>query len=198
MLNRVGSLFAIKKPSEVDEVQSGPETEDAQVVLATGAHHGEKAPEGKSRKTEPEHNPVESEEAKEAERGRRNKTADLGSIDRVEVKILDFRPDERAFPQGLVQTTLYKAGVDASEVDKVEIKTGLGSCGDNEQGNKCQRHRAVPKKADNHENEKKVETMEELFVVGVLHLSHPTELIHPEIDLLSRFFHHEIMGRSAD
>ena len=144
----------IKKPGEVDEVQSGPETEDAQVVLATRAHRGEKAPEGKSRKTEPEHNPVESEEAKEAERGRRNKTADLGSIDRVEVKILDFRPDERAFPQGLVKTTFYKASVDAGEVDKVEIETGLGSSGDDEQGNKGQRHRTVPKKAANHENKK--------------------------------------------
>jgi hypothetical protein len=35
-------------------------------------------------------------------------------------------------------------------------------------------------------------------VVRVLHLSHPPQLLHPEIDLLSRFFHHEIMGRSAD
>ena len=71
-------------------------------MFATRAHHGEKAPEGKSLKTEPEHNPVESEEAKEAERGRRNKTADLGSIDRVEVEILNYLPDESAFPQGLV------------------------------------------------------------------------------------------------
>ena len=46
-------LQVSKKPSEVDEVQSGPETEDAQVVLATGAHHGEKTPEGKSRKSQP-------------------------------------------------------------------------------------------------------------------------------------------------
>jgi hypothetical protein len=35
-------------------------------------------------------------------------------------------------------------------------------------------------------------------VVRVLHLAHPPKLLHPEIDLLSRFFHHEIMGRSAD
>jgi hypothetical protein len=88
--------------------------------------------------------------------------------------------------------------VDAGEVDKVEIETGLGSCSDDEQGNKGQRHRAVPNQAANHENEKEVEAVEELFVVGVLHLSHPPKLFHPEIDLLSRFFHHEIMGRSAD
>ena len=167
-------------------------------MFATRAHHGKKAPEGKSCESEPEHNPVESEEAKEAERLRGDKTADLGGVDRVEIKILDFRPDESAFPQGLVQTTLDKASVDASEVDKVKIETGLRSGGDHEEWDKSQRDWAIPEKTADHENEKKVETMEELFMVGVLHLSHPTELIHPEIDLLSRFFHHEIMGRSAD
>ena len=136
---------------------------------------------------------MKSEEAKEAERGRRNKTADLGGIDRVEIKILDFGPDERAFPQGLVQTTLDKAGMDASEVDKVEIETGLGSSGYDEQGNKGQRHRAVPKKAANHENEKEVETVEELFVVGVLHLAHPTKLIHPKGNLLVGLWHSSFM-----
>ena len=136
---------------------------------------------------------MESEEAKEAERGRRNKTADLGSIDRVEVKILDFRPDERAFPQGLVQTTLYKAGVDESEVDKVEIKTGLGSGGDNEQGNEGQRYRAIPEKATNRQHEKKVKAVEELFVVGVLHLAHPAELIHPKENLLVGLWHSPFM-----
>ncbi|NBS88147.1 MAG: hypothetical protein EBS60_08755, partial [Verrucomicrobia bacterium] len=59
-------------------------------------------------------------------------------------------------------------------------------------------HGAVPKKAADHENEKEVETVEELFVVGVLHLAHPPQLLHPKFDLLSRFFHPEIMGRSAD
>ena len=88
--------------------------------------------------------------------------------------------------------------MDTGEVDKVEIETGLGSCSDDEQGNKGEGHGAVPKKAADHENEKEVETVEKLFVVGVLHLAHPPQLLHPEIDLLSRFFHHEIMGRSAD
>jgi hypothetical protein len=88
--------------------------------------------------------------------------------------------------------------MDTGKVDKVEIKTGLGSSGDNEQGNKGEGNGAVPKKAADHENEKEVETVEELFVVGVLHLAHASKLLHPEIDLLSRFFHHEIMGRSAD
>jgi hypothetical protein len=83
--------------------------------------------------------------------------------------------------------------VDASEVDKVEIETGLGPGGDNEQGNKGKRHRTVPKKAANHENEKKVETVEELFVVGVLHLAHSTELIHPEENLLVGLWHSPFM-----
>jgi len=43
----------IKKTGEVDEVQGGPEADQNQVVFATLAHHGEKAPEGKSRKAEP-------------------------------------------------------------------------------------------------------------------------------------------------
>ena len=88
--------------------------------------------------------------------------------------------------------------MDAGEIHKVKIKAGLGSSGDDEQGNKGQGHGAVPKKAANHENEKEVKAVEELFVVRVLHLAHPPKLLHPEIDLLSRFFHHEIMGRSAD
>ena len=136
---------------------------------------------------------MEGEEAEEAKRGRGNKTADLWGIDGIEVEILNFRPDESAFPQGLVQTTFYKASVDAGEVDKVEIETGLGSCGDDEHGNKGQRHRAVPKKAANHENEKEVETVEELFVVGVLHLAHPAELIHPKENLLVGLWHSPFM-----
>jgi len=75
----------------------------------------------------------------------------------------------------------------------VEIKTGLGSSGDNEQGNKGEGHGAVPKKAADHENEKEVETVEELFVVGVLHLAHPTELIHPKGDLLVGLWHSPFM-----
>jgi len=37
----------IKKPGEVDKVKGGPEAEQNQVVFATLAHHGKKAPEGK-------------------------------------------------------------------------------------------------------------------------------------------------------
>ena len=68
---------------------------------------------------------MEGEEAEEAKRGRGNKTADLWGIDGIEVEILNFRPDESAFPQCLVEALLDKASVDASEVDKVEIETGL-------------------------------------------------------------------------
>ena len=79
---------------------------------------------------------MQGEEAEEAERRRGDKTADLWGVDGIEVEIFDFGSDERAFPQGLVQTTLYKASVDTGEVDKVEIEAGLGSGGDDEQGNK--------------------------------------------------------------
>ena len=136
---------------------------------------------------------MESEEAKEAERRRGDKTADLGGVDRVEIKILDFRPDESAFPQGLVQTTLDKASVDAGEVDKVEIETGLSSCGDDEEWDKSQRDWAIPEKTADHENKKEVQTMEELFVVGVLHLAHSTKLIHPKGNLLVGLWHGSFM-----
>ncbi len=136
---------------------------------------------------------MEGEEAEEAKRGRGNKTADLGGIDRVEVEILDFGPYERAFAQCLVEALFDKAGVDAGEVDKVEIETGLRSCSDDEEWDKGQRHRAVPKKAANHENEKEVETVEELFVVGVLHLAHPAKLIHPKGNLVVGLWHISFM-----
>jgi hypothetical protein len=64
--------------------------------------------------------------------------------------------------------------VDAGEVDEVKIETGLHSCSDDEKWDEGERHRAVPKKADNHENEKEVKTVKEFFVVDVLHLAHST------------------------
>ena len=85
LLHCVGSLFAIKKPGEVDKVQGSPETEQAQIILATRPHHGEKAPERKSCEAEPKDDPVEGEKAEEAKRGGRNKAADLGGIDWIEV-----------------------------------------------------------------------------------------------------------------
>ena len=83
--------------------------------------------------------------------------------------------------------------MDAGKVDKVEIEAGLGSGGDHEDWDKSQRHRAVPNQAANHENEKEVEAVEELFMVGVLHLAHPTELIHPKGDLLLGLWHSSFM-----
>ena len=136
---------------------------------------------------------MEGEEAEKSEGRRGDKTADLWGIDGIEVKVFDFRPNESTFSQGHVQTTLYKASVNASEVDKVEIKTGLGSSGDDEQGNKGQRHRAVPNQTADHENKKEVKTMEELLVVSVLHLAHPTELIHPKGNLLVGLWHSPFM-----
>ena len=83
--------------------------------------------------------------------------------------------------------------MDAGKVDKVKIETGLGSGGDDEQGNKGQRHRTVPKKAADHQHKKEVETVEELFVVDVLHLAHSAELIHPKGDLLVGLWHSSFM-----
>lgn len=127
-----------KKPKEIDKIKPPPDAKQNQVVFATRAHHGKEAPKGESGQAQPEGHPVKCEEAEKSERRRGDKTADLGGVDRVEIEILDFGPDECAFAQGLVQTTLYKASVDAGEVDKVEIKAGLGSCSDDEQGNKGQ------------------------------------------------------------
>ena len=83
--------------------------------------------------------------------------------------------------------------MDASEVDKVEIETGLGSCGDDEKWNESQRDGAIPEKATNHQHEKEVQTMEELLVVGVLHLAHSAELIHPKENLLVGLWHSPFM-----
>ncbi len=82
--------------------------------------------------------------------------------------------------------------MDAGKVDKVEIEAGLGSSGDDEERDKCQRNWAIPEKAAYHENEKEVEAVEELLVVGVLHLAHPTKLIHPG-DLLVVLWHSSFM-----
>ena len=83
--------------------------------------------------------------------------------------------------------------MDASEVDKVEIKAGLGSGGDHEEWNESQRDRAIPKKASDHQNEKEIETVEELLVVGVLHLPHSSKLFHPKGDLLVGLWHSSFM-----
>jgi hypothetical protein len=74
--------------------------------------------------------------------------------------------------------------MDTGEVDKVKIETGLASSGDDKEWNEGQRHRAVPNQATDRQSEKEVEAMEELFVVDVLHLAHPTELIYPKDNLL--------------
>jgi len=193
LLHCVGGLFAIKKPGEVDEVQGSPETEQAQIILATRPHHGEKAPKGKSREAKPESNPMEGEKAKEPKRGGRNKAADLGGIDWIEVDILDLRSNQGGFANHLIQATFHKAGMDTGEVDKVEIEAGLGSGGDHQDWNKSQRDRAIPKKAADHQQEEEVETVEELLVVRVLHLSHSSKLFHPKSDLFFCLRHQGIM-----
>ena len=93
----------------------------------------------------------------------------------------------------MIQATFDKTSVNTGEIYKMKVEAGLGSGGDNEQGNEGQRYRAIPKKAAYHENEKEVETVEELFVVGVLHLAHPAELIHPKENLLVGLWHSPFM-----
>jgi hypothetical protein len=50
-----------KKPGQIGQIEAAPKGEEDQVVFATGAHHWEKAPEGKSREAKPEGHPVEGE-----------------------------------------------------------------------------------------------------------------------------------------
>jgi hypothetical protein len=83
--------------------------------------------------------------------------------------------------------------MDTGKVDKVEVEAGLGSGGDDEEWNECQRDRAIPKKADDHQQEEEVEAVEELLVVGVLHLSHSSKLFHPKSDLFFCLRHQGIM-----
>jgi len=136
---------------------------------------------------------MEGEEAEEAERRRGDKTADLRGIDRVEIEILNFGSNQACFTQNFIQATFDKTRMNTREVDEVKIETGLGSGCDHEDWDKSQRNWAIPEKAAYHENEKEVETVEELFVVGVLHLAHPTELIHPKGDLLVGLWHSSFM-----
>ena len=138
---------------------------------------------------------MEGEEAEKSKRRRGDETADLWGIDGIEIEILNFRPDESAFPQGLVQTTFYKTGVDAGEIHKVKIKAGLGSCGDDEEWNESQRDGAIPKKASDHQHEKEVKTVEELLVVGVLHLTHSLELFGPKGNQEAAFQGRSILGQ---
>jgi hypothetical protein len=71
-------------------------------MFATLAHHGEEAPESKRSKAQPERNPVEGEEAEEAQRGGGNKAADLGGVDGIEVEILNLRSNQDGFPESLI------------------------------------------------------------------------------------------------
>jgi hypothetical protein len=85
--------------------------------------------------------------------------------------------------------------MDAGEVDKMEIKAGLSSGGYHQERDKSQRYRAIPKKAADHQYEKKVETMEELLVVGVLHLSHSAKLFGPQRNQKAAFQDQSTLGQ---
>jgi hypothetical protein len=136
---------------------------------------------------------MEGEEAEEAERRRGDKTADFWGIDRVEIEILNFGSNQACFTQNFIQATFDKTRMNTRKVDKVEIEAGLGSGCDHEEWDNSQRDWAIPEKAAYHENEKEVETVEELFVVGVLHLAHPAKLIHPKVNLVVGLWHISFM-----
>ena len=132
---------------------------------------------------------MEGEEAEETERRRGNKATDLGGIDGVEVEILDYGSNQGVLAQGHIEVGFDVAGVEPGKVDEVEVKTRLGSGSDDEEGNKSQGDRAIPKKATDYQHEKEVEAMEELLVVGVLHFAHSPKLFRPKRDLLFSFCH---------
>ena len=83
--------------------------------------------------------------------------------------------------------------MNTGEIYKMKVEAGLGSCGDDEEWYKSQRDWAIPEETADHENEKEVQTMEELFVVGVLHLAHSAKLIHPKENLLVGLWHSPFM-----
>jgi hypothetical protein len=85
--------------------------------------------------------------------------------------------------------------MDTGKVDKVKIEAGLGTGGDDEQGNKGQGDRAIPKEAANDQNEKKVEAVKKLLVVGVLHLSHSAKLFSPQWNQKAAFQGGSILGQ---
>ena len=87
---------------------------------------------------------MEGEEAKKAERRRRGKAADLWGVDRIEVKVFDFGSYQGRFAQNFIQATFDKTSVNTGEIYKMKVEAGLGSGGDNEQGNEGQRYRAIP------------------------------------------------------
>jgi len=126
---------------------------------------------------------MEGEKAEEAEGCHGHKTTDLGCIDGVEVEILDFGSNQGFLAQGLIEVGFDVAGVEPGKVDEVEVKARLGSGSDDEEGNKSEGDRAIPKKATDHHSEKEVEAMEELLMVSILHFAHSPKLFHPKRDL---------------
>ena len=132
---------------------------------------------------------MEGEEAEETERRCGDKATDLGCIDGVEVEIFDYGSNQGVLAQGLIEVGFDVAGVEPGKVDEVEVKTRLGSGSDDEEGNKSQGDRAIPKKATDHQHEKEVEAMEELLVIRVLHFAHSAELVHPDLDLRRGYLH---------
>ena len=91
-----------EKPCEVSEIQPTPKGKQNKKVPPAGAHGRQQAPEGEAGQTQPKNDPVEGKKAEEAEGGGGNKAANLGGIDRVEIKVLDLGSDKRASAQGLV------------------------------------------------------------------------------------------------
>jgi len=140
---------------------------------------------------------MKGKKAEEAKGCRGDETPDLGSVDRVEIKILN-RGAEKRFPaEGLIQLSFQVAGVESGEVDKVEVETRLGAGGDDQKRNQGQGEGAVPKQTGDDQDQKEVKTMEEFLVVGVLHLPHPPQLLHPSLNFEFAFCHNPKTGGTS-
>jgi len=134
-LHQTMGLAISKKPGQIGQIEATPNRQTQKVVAAAGAHRRQKTPKGKSCQAKPEDDPVEGEEAEEAEGGRRNKAADFGSVDRVKIEVLNLRTEEAALSKGLVKLFFQMTGVETGEIDKVQVEAGLSSRRDHQKGN---------------------------------------------------------------
>ena len=73
-------------------------------------------------------------------------------------------------------------GVEPREIDEVEVETGLGAGGDDQERDEGERERAVPEQAGDDQYQEEIKAVKELLMVGVLHFPHPAELLHPGLN----------------
>ncbi len=154
----------------------GPDQQENQIVEPARTHGREQPPKCKTSQPKPKQDPVKGEKTEKSKRSGRHEAADLGGLQRIKIEVLDLRADQGAFPEGSVEKDFQMTSMQAGKVDKMKVETGLSSGGNDEEGNQSQGNRAVPKKAYNHQDEKEIEPVEKLPVIGVLHLPHSPKL----------------------